>query len=481
MNPGTATLTKVVVLVVVFIATFGPVFFIFFAFKWAGAGMHGAYNAIKGTVNKARGTAGNLGKKAAMSSKYGQMGQQFMANRKAIQQLKGREGLREALNRNPTLARLMGGQGGAQHANRLIDEQNRKHRAEQSAELSKGMTRDMANAISKHQNLGEALRTRRWSDGKALGDEDINGIQRMQAQGYLGTDGRVRAGTHQSATVANAALEALYRDDDVNAKNVSGLGTLLQGTDAETNANFTKLNRDLAVKNKNKNVAFAQFNNGEMTQFVGKTPDAILASSGLSGINKDALKMSNTDLPFSNDNVTIPAEMDPNHPWINNAMLNALGRDVGTVSINDEGANVVDNSKRDLAKVLKYTRESLDYKNAEVIKGVSQALGFNDVKDFEVLRTAVASNGAIEIPEPYRSAAQGLPAPTAAPAPQPAPTPTPPPAPTFTPPPTVNIPIQRPPQPPQTPRTMSGSSGTNFEAEPRPGSGLYVPHDRSSK
>lgn len=492
-NAGTSVLTKVVVLVISFIAFMGPVFFIFLAFKWAGAGMHGAYNMIKGSVDKARGTAGGLGKKAAMNSKYGQMGQQFMANRKAIAQLKGREGLRNVLNRNPSLARAMGGFGGKEHANRFLDEQNRKHRAEQVSELSKGMTLGMANAVARKQSLTQALQDGGWRDangelwkrkkdgsydldengnrqyaGGALSDEDRTSIHRMQTQGYIGSDGRVQAGTQHSGIAASAALQTIYDADDVTAEKVAGLGSLLTNTDAETNAEFTQLNRNLAVKGKNKNVAFAQFNNGTMEQFATKSPQGIL-DSGLQGMNKDALKPGNPDLagtmpapvmaPDANGNVPPPPT------WSSNALLNQLARDVGTIDADNNfdatGAN------RNLAKVIERTKQTMDQSHQSVLQGLSDAMGFKNVEEFKALRNALSSGGAIEIPIEYRAAAQGSTTPIPAPAPAPTPTPVPTPAPAPATPPPAPRPVQ----------SAPGSSSYNMEGEPTPG-GLYIPHEK---
>lgn len=329
-------------------------------YMWSMKSLGALGKAVQAGAKRVGRTATNAGKKAAMNSKYGQAAQQFMGQRKSIAQLKGREALRDTLNKNPNLARLMGGVGGQQYASRFLNQENRKHEAEQIQELSKNMSLPMANAIAKGENLANARRSGFWANGTKLEPEDTEGIRQLQTQGYIGADGKVGAGQPHSAIAASAALQKLYNADDISAEKVAGLGSMLKGipgeAGVEANANFTKLNSDLAVRGKNKNVAFASFNNGDMTQFHGKKPGGIL-DSGLNGMNKDALKYSNHDLQ---DN-----QLNPNG---GNALLYHLRKEA-----------VDANGNQNLGAVIERTKQTMDQSHKEVVEGLSYSLGFGNV------------------------------------------------------------------------------------------------------
>lgn len=340
--------TSMVVVAVSF-GAFGAVY------VWSFKPLAAAGKMVQNGFQRAGRAAARQGMKAAKNSKYGQAAQQFMGQRKQISQLKGREALRGAMNRNPGLARLMGGVGGQQYASRFLNKENRAHEAEQIQELSKNISLPMANAIANKENLLKAERTGRWANGSKVNDEAREGILQMQRQGYIGASGTIEAGHPHSAIAASAALQELYTSDDITAGKVQSLGSMLQGAGAEANANFTKLNRDLAVRGKNKNVAFASFDNGQMDQFAGKKPGGIL-DSGLQGMNKDALKWSNHDIK------------GPDNPQGGNALLNKLRAE----SVDASG-------NQNLASVIERTRQTSDQSHKEVVEGLSYSLGFGGV------------------------------------------------------------------------------------------------------
>lgn len=371
------------------------VFFLLWALKFGHDVLGKSYQSGMNLANKAR----RSGTNAAKNTRWGQAAQQFGSNRRAIAQLKGRETLRGIYQKNPGLSTaLMGGPGGGKFASRFLDAEHRKHRAEQAAELTKGMTLPIAHKIAERENLNQALRMGQWADGKKLTDEDKVGIKKLSDQGYISPSGRVEAGTHQSSIVANAALESIYNADDVTPEAVANIGSLLQGTSPEENAEFSELNRNLAVKNKSKNVAFAQFDDGKLAQFRNKSPEGILAS-GLQGMNKDALKPQNLD--YEDDGVT----------RTRNRLLSAL-HDV----THDESGN------RDLRAVIERTEQTMDQSHQDVLQGLSDAMGFANVEEFKELRSALKSGGGVaSLPAPYRQAMGGGGGGQPTPAPQPAP------------------------------------------------------------
>ncbi|HKX73372.1 MAG TPA: hypothetical protein VJM32_05130 [Candidatus Saccharimonadales bacterium] len=390
---------EVVILVMSFFAMVVPFGFFIWTGTWAAKGLGQLGKAMQNGMQNAARRTGQLGKKAAMNSKYGQAAQQFMGQRKAISQLKGKEALRSTLNRNPGLAKLMGGVGGQQYASRFLNQENRRHEAEQIQELSKNMSLPMANAIAKKQNLSQATAGRNWLDehgrdtGKQVTAEDRAGIRQLQEQGYLDSGGRIAAGRPHSAIAASAALQEIYNSDDVTAEKVAGLGSLLKGmpgeSGVEANSNFTKLNRDLAVKGKNKNVAFASFNNGEINQFHGKKPEGIIAS-GLQGMNKDALKPSNHDLDANG--------VDSGE----NALLAELDRAV------HGGTRARDGGTRDLRAVVERTRQTMDQNHQEVLQGLADSMGFANVDEFKELRNALNSGGGVDaLPVQFRAVMGG--------------------------------------------------------------------------
>lgn len=364
-----------------------PLFFVFKTISWADKSLHWTTNKVKGTLQNAGNKATNLGKKAAMGSKYGQAAQQFMGQRKQIASMKGREALRGALNSNPNLAKLMGGVGGGQYASRFLNAENRKHEAEQIGELSKVMSKPTADAIARGESLTVAARDKHFEDGTSLNDTDLAGIQRMQDQGYLGPDGRVARGHPHSSIVASAALEKIYEQDDVTTQKVAQLGSLLTGAGADANSEFTKLNSALAAKNKSKDVAYAQFNNGQMTQWVGKNADGVV-KSGLDNINKDALKPSNHGVNTDGSSTG------------RNEILAALQREIYA------------DGSRDLLKVVERTRQTMSQSNQDVLEGLSKSMGFATVEEFKQLRNALNSGGGTEaLPPEFRVAMGGAPTP----------------------------------------------------------------------
>lgn len=360
---------EAVIAIITFVAYVVPLVAIFKVFSWADKSLQGVAKGFQGAFRKAGKLGYKYGKKGAMDTTQGQKVRQFLGHRQAISQLKGKEALRETLNASPKLRRLMGGAGGEAYAARFLDTENRKHEAQQIEELSKGMTLPMAKAMSKHQNLRQALEQGYFDDGKQspLKDEDKTGIRKLIDQGYLDQNGVVPGGGQQSYIAASAALEQMYKADDINATGLAGLGQMLQGAGAEANAKFTELNRSAAVKNKSKNVAFASFSDGKMDQFANKPPEGLMAS-GLQGVNKDALKYSNVDLPSPEDKYNIkPGE---------NMYLSRLRKE----AVNDDGS-------RNYAKILERTRQTMEQNHEEVLEGLSYAMGFGDFDPSKVRKT----------------------------------------------------------------------------------------------
>jgi hypothetical protein len=138
------------------------------SFGWASKSLGNVAKSLqKGIQSAARNTA-RAGTSAAKNSKYGQAYQQFLGNRKSISALKGREALRGTLEKNPNLMKLMGGVGGGKYAARFLDTEQRKHDSEQVANLKQGLTPAVAAAVAEKEDIGKALATRRWKNGRKV-------------------------------------------------------------------------------------------------------------------------------------------------------------------------------------------------------------------------------------------------------------------------------------------------------------------------
>lgn len=241
-----------------------------------------------------------LGKKAAMNTRYGQAYQQYMAGRKTTASLKGRDTLRGVLNKNPSLVGLMGGPGGGQHAARFLDTENRKHFAEQVANIRQGMTPNVGASIAKG-DLARRVQSGYWKDASEwtradgsidkaaqqrarITDEDRSAIQKLHSQGYINND----YSPNQSPEMATALLGSVFDAEVAGPEVVQGLANQLKGASATENAMFTEALRQGASSKGYKNLQYADVSGGKVSQYNIKDPDAIVAS-GLRGINKDSL------------------------------------------------------------------------------------------------------------------------------------------------------------------------------------------------
>lgn len=430
-----------------------------FAFKFAGAGMNKLYNGAMKGLQRATSNAAKAGKKGAMNTKYGQMFQQGMANRKAVTSIRAREGALDLYKKNPKLmSTLMGGLSGQEHVSRHFDKESRAKRAEDITNLQRGLTANMASAIGEGDNLTESMRRGVWGNsGRRVSAEDQAAYQKLQQQGYIGQNGFARADSMLATASMHSIMDAEIASDD----NIRGLSSMLKGASAEENADFSNELRNAAAKHNYKNFSTASVTDGVLSKYYNKTgkfednpvpgvpnaPSSIankaqriagakkVLKSGIRGLNKDALDESMETDFLDAINETYSADIA--------AEAKAANKNVSNQQI--------DQLKRDF--IVRMADQTSGIEKTEVIEGiVKQFNGDVSVDDFVAIQRSMKSGGAIQMPPNYTSAA-------AAPAPTPTPV-------VVTPAPAAPQPvvIQAPPQ--------SGISG-NFTQQP---SGLVIPH-----
>ena len=308
-----------VFVVIGFLVVIGPIILVIPIVLKRHAILGKAFNGVKNAAAGVAKATGKAGKKAALNTKQGQAAQQFMANRKAVAGLKGKEFLRQKAEKNPMIASLMGGIGGGDISNRLFDQQNRAKRAEDIKNINGSLTGSVASAMgNRHENLGIMLqeiedprnagRKFNWrnADGsiskREVADEDIAAMRKLRQQGFIGVDGNVK----NDSLVATAAMQKIFETELAGEENIAGVSRMLAGASAEENRDYSEELRKAAAAHKYKNFAGATVNNGQVSQYYAKmgqneiNPDGSVNNvrlegakkvldSGLRGINKDAL------------------------------------------------------------------------------------------------------------------------------------------------------------------------------------------------
>jgi hypothetical protein len=375
-----------------FMAFVLPLMLIPFAFKFAGSGLHKLYNGVQNGLQNARNRGTGLASKAAKNSSYGQAAQQFMNNRKQIAGLKGREALRNTLNRNPSLAALMGGAGGKKYAARFVDAENRKYRAEEVQNLQQGITANIADAAGKGQNVASLIQRKRWADtidpmtgtvikpGRAVSPEDEAAFRKLQQQGYVNPDGTVAS---NNPILTTASMQSIMGAEIASEKNIKGLAGQLKGASVEDIAMFSEELRKQAATHNYKNFSTATVDSdGRLVQFYNKTGEAdpvvdrikgarSVIKSSLRGVNKDALD-----------------------PTMDTAFLEGIQSLYTDPSVEGFGAN--DHTKRTF--VVKVADETSHIDKPEVIDAIVSRFGGDiDTSTFQQLQRNIKSGGASSV------------------------------------------------------------------------------------
>jgi hypothetical protein len=421
--------------VIGFILVMGPILFVVPIILKRHKILGGAFNGVKNLASNAAKATGKLGKKAALNTKQGQAAQQFFANKKAVAGLKGKEYLRQKAEKNPMIASLMGGVGGGDISNRLFDQQNRAKRAEDIKNINGSLTGGVASAIGKRENVGSLLQSIEnpanrgkkfhWSDGREVVDEDIAAMQKLRQQGFIGGDGRVK----NDSMVATAAMQKIFETELAGKENIEGISSMLTGASAEENRDYSEELRRAAAAHKYKNFAGTTVSNGKVNQFFAKTGESELnpdgsarvatvtdpttgmtspkgydergnlidvkldgamkvVSSGLRGVNKDALDKNHDDVLLRAIEVT------------HNNLVDAQGQ--------------ADQQARH-AFVIKTADETRDIDKKAVLDQVAKKLGVDGAVFAEIQRS-LKSGGATNMPD-FQVSIKTNPTPQAAPAP----------------------------------------------------------------
>lgn len=421
---GTDTVAGELVLEIIsFLAFILPFLLVPFAFKFAGSGLHKLYNSAQNGVQSAARRSGRFASNRAKNSTYGIAAQQFMANRKGIKQLKGKEALRGGLNsldRNSTLGKLI---MGGKYGNRFLDAENRRHEAEQVANLKQGLTSNVADAIAsqglpdvgEREDLGAALRNGVWSKGIRKGKQvtaaDQAAILKLRQEGYVDQNFNAKP----SPELAKAALGSIMDVEIASPENVQALAGMLRGHSAQENASFTEHLQAEAGKHGYKNLQYGSVTDGKLEQFYVKGPDAILAS-GLAGVNKDALdpEMDTSLLRAIRANYEkAVASGDP-------GAADAYVRKIAEQTKHIDKDKIVQAIAAQLQVSSEGRSQTRDPVTGEVHITYDTALttpveGF--MNDFQALRSSIKSQGAM--PMPTRFASSSPTAAAAAPAPPP--------------------------------------------------------------
>lgn len=440
---------QAVISILSFMAFIIPLVGIFWSVKWADKGLHGVMKAIQNGAQQAGNRATNLGKKAAMNSKYGQAAQQFMGQRKSIAQMRGREALRGTLEKNPSLMKIMGGVGGQKYAARFLDAEQRRQHAEDVKNLQEGLTGNVASyGVAERGDIGRAMRDGYWRNANGtrardVTDSDRAAVRKLQSEGYMDSNYNI---TKADPRLANAALGSIMEAEIATPENVAQLATYLHGAGEQENALFSKNLQSLAGAHKYKNIQYDDVSDGQIRRYYIKsggqqvkadgtmeTPDEAAArgadkvlDSGLRGVQKDSLD-----------------------PTMDTSLLDAIQRRVQSLATDEE-------KKSYIIKIADQTRDTVE--KGPILNELASRLG-TDSDTLGKIQISLRSGGASPMPPGFPG---GTPAPAPAPAPAPVPGPAPtPPAPV--PAPTLVVPHTPPPRTTTRPRP-----GGNFPSNPNP-------------
>lgn len=303
---------KVVFLAVGMATLILPALGIPFAVKWAGSGLHKIHGGIQNALGKVGRSTGGAATKLAQRSPQGTAIRGMLADRKAVREARGRDWKRQMYEKNPkTAALFLGGAGGKTEANRIMDTEARRHRAEKVDELRKGLTANVSNALATNEDVQASMARGTWKSGRAVSAEDRAAYTKLQQQGYVDpVTGHVR----RDPILATSAMHSIMDAEIATDENIRGVSRLLAGASDEENADFSESLRTAAAAHKYKNFSGATVNNGVLSKFYAKTgelePDfdpsnnasvaanraaqvkgarKVIESGGLRDINKDAV------------------------------------------------------------------------------------------------------------------------------------------------------------------------------------------------